>query len=615
MNEMGFIFRKLVLKGENDLISKIEFKRGINVVFGPTNTGKSYILDCMDYMLGGRDAPEKIEEVNGYENIFLEIESNSGGIYTLERSLSGGSFNKYDCAIDEIKKALPEKLAQKHTKNPNNISSFLLTLAGFKEPEIFVKKNKNNELQRFTYRTFNKWLLIDEIRILTKDSPIYSDNNKTKTAEESAFEFILTNIDNTTLKQNVNISSSSNGINRAKIEIIDTLISELELEISCTQLISTQDNINENIEKLISKRSGLSSEIGVLSSKRKNSWEVIQKVKSEILTNKELLKRFYLLQEQYENDKERLNFLIEGEHYFSLLNFERCPQCHQSVQTGENLECHHIASERQLSYRTELGKILNHLEDLKHTIEQMEQELLQYNSKLFDYEITYQKLCDKLDLQLSPQNEFLETEIKALLMEQNEITKFIQKENTFNKMLTEKKKLLDLIDSTIDDNDVEGTTNKSIDDSINKLCNSIKLYLKGWNYPGSAEVSFDNESKDILISNKHRRLFGKGYRSISYSAFLLGLMKYCIDKALPHPRSLILDSPITSYKEEDSPEEKTSTEIQEKFFEFLLESDSNNQIIIFENKKPSKNIIGKINFIEFTKNNKVGRYGFIENKI
>ena len=615
MSEMGFIFRKLVLTGKNDLKSKIEFKRGINVVFGPTNTGKSYIIDCMDYMLGGREAPEKIEEVMGYENIFLEIESNSGAIYTLERSLSGGSFNKYDGAIDEIKNVLPEKLAQKHTKNPNNISSFLLTLAGFKETEIFVKRNKNNELQRFTYRTFNKWLLIDEIRILTKDSPIYSDNNKTKTAEESAFEFILTNIDNITLKQSLNKSSSSNGINQAKIEIIDTLISELELENSCTQLISTQDNINENIERLIRKRSGLSSEIEVLSSKRKKSWEVIQKVKSEILTNKELLKRFYLLQEQYENDKERLNFLIEGEHYFSLLNFERCPQCHQSVQTGENLECNHIASERQLSYKTELGKILNHLEDLTHTIEQMEQELLQYNTKLFECEITYQNLCDKLDLQLSPQNEFLEKEIKALLMEQNEITKFIQNENTFNKMLTEKKKLQDLIDTTIDDNDVEGTTNKSIDDSINKLCNSIKLYLKGWNFPGSAKVSFDNESNDILISNKHRRLFGKGYRSISYSAFLLGLMKYCIDKALPHPRSLILDSPITSYKEEDSPEEKTSTEIQEKFFEFLLESDSNNQIIIFENKKPSKDVIGKINFIEFTKNNKIGRYGFIENKI
>lgn len=135
--------------------------------------------------------------------------------------------------------------------------------------------------------------------------------------------------------------------------------------------------------------------------------------------------------------------------------------------------------------------------------------------------------------------------------------------------------------------------------------------MTGWNYPKADKIEFDVRQKDIVISGVPRRLFGKGFRSISYSAFVLGVMKYCIEENLPHPGIVVLDSPITSYKEEDNVEDKTSDDLQEKFFEFLSESEKDNQVRILENKKPSKKIIDQINFIEFTKSHKSGRYGFI----
>lgn len=33
----------------NDKIARIEFKRGLNIVSGASDTGKSYMIQCIDY--------------------------------------------------------------------------------------------------------------------------------------------------------------------------------------------------------------------------------------------------------------------------------------------------------------------------------------------------------------------------------------------------------------------------------------------------------------------------------------------------------------------------------------------------------------------------------------
>ena len=39
------------------LASRIEFQDGVNIVHGPSNTGKSYILGCLNFMLGSSVIP------------------------------------------------------------------------------------------------------------------------------------------------------------------------------------------------------------------------------------------------------------------------------------------------------------------------------------------------------------------------------------------------------------------------------------------------------------------------------------------------------------------------------------------------------------------------------
>ncbi|MBY0083917.1 MULTISPECIES: hypothetical protein [Brevibacillus] len=611
MTTRGFFLNRLRLLGKDGLYSEIEFKKGLNVIVGPTNTGKSFIFECINFMLGGKDAPEQIEEVvnNEYDTILLELETYDGLKYTFEREFSGGNIKKYNCSINELQHETKfENLSQKHSVKKESMSKFLMSLSGYHNTNLYIKTNKTNKLKRFTYRNYNDFILIDEVKIISKESPVHSDNNKTKTAEEAAFRLILTGKDDSYLTENKRPNSSESTFT-VQIGLIDKLINDLELNISLAPL-ELEENLEDTIKNLTSKRSGISSEIEKLSIARKILWREIQQYNSKILSTSELLKRFHLLKDQYETDMERISFLLEGEHYFSLLSYEKCPRCNQQIKNGE-LTCSHIEIEQKKeSYKIELQKILLHLEDLKNTIGTMSEEVALLSKELHLKETEYNSLSKILDEQLEPQNYIVEEELRSVLMTQKIINEIEQKKNTLMKLQGEKNRLLGLLQS---ESDTNSSPLQSIDYNkyYDELCESIKYYLSGWKYPGYETIKFDDKHKDILISGKPRRLFGKGYRSISYSAFVLGVMRYCYLKSLPHPGLVVLDSPVTSYKEEDGDEDKTSEELQTRFFEFISEETSHKQVIIFENKTPPETVIRKINYVEFTKNKNKGRYGFV----
>jgi hypothetical protein len=91
-------------------------------------TGKSFILEALDFMLGAgadlRDIPERV----GYDRIFLGVEHGDSETFTLERSASGGQFRCYPGLHLSAPEGIePLVLAAKHNPTrPDNLSTFLL---------------------------------------------------------------------------------------------------------------------------------------------------------------------------------------------------------------------------------------------------------------------------------------------------------------------------------------------------------------------------------------------------------------------------------------------------------------------------------------------------------
>lgn len=146
-------------------------------------------------------------------------------------------------------------------------------------------------------------------------------------------------------------------------------------------------------------------------------------------------------------------------------------------------------------------------------------------------------------------------------------------------------------------------------DILKNLSEYIQSRLSKWEYNDNPKVVFNSEFRtfDVVISNKGRGSFGKGRRAISYAACLFGFLDYCLSENKKFSNLIIIDSPLTTFKDNEKAEEEHES-IDDKFFENLSETDSNSQIIIFENKVPSAH--SSLNVIEFTRNKEYGRYGF-----
>src|ERR1700685_1668881 len=109
--------------------SEFTFTPGLNILWGSSDTGKTFLVQAIDFMLGAsaklRDIPERV----GYDRILLGITTAEGKDYTIQRSIDGGNFRRFDglvTATPEDKKA-GKTLSAIHTiKNHNNLSHWLL---------------------------------------------------------------------------------------------------------------------------------------------------------------------------------------------------------------------------------------------------------------------------------------------------------------------------------------------------------------------------------------------------------------------------------------------------------------------------------------------------------
>jgi hypothetical protein len=93
--------RRIVLKGKGVADAEIDFTPGGNIVAGDSDTGKSYLLRCLDYIFGADEMTKRIPEAEPYSTLYVQFENSAGEVLTLERHLSGGDLASHNCSIDD----------------------------------------------------------------------------------------------------------------------------------------------------------------------------------------------------------------------------------------------------------------------------------------------------------------------------------------------------------------------------------------------------------------------------------------------------------------------------------------------------------------------------------
>ncbi|WP_314973012.1 AAA family ATPase [Comamonas testosteroni] len=91
---MAIVLTRLKSIGPEREDAVLEFGEKRTLIRGPSDTGKSYIRDCLWYLLGGDKLPKTFPLSGGYEELQLRFESD-GFEYEVRRALTGGQPTVY----------------------------------------------------------------------------------------------------------------------------------------------------------------------------------------------------------------------------------------------------------------------------------------------------------------------------------------------------------------------------------------------------------------------------------------------------------------------------------------------------------------------------------------
>tara|TARA_R110001606_G_scaffold155554_1_gene297834 strand:- start:286 stop:2133 length:1848 start_codon:yes stop_codon:yes gene_type:complete len=599
--------------------AEVKFGLGLNLVYGPSNTGKSSILDAIDFMFG-RDRPLKeITEHEGYQDILLGLAFSNSEKFTLVRSLSGGDLRCFEGQhLSTPANIEPFILrAKRGTKKERSLPEFILSKLELYGKEL--KRNSRNEKDSLTLRNLLPLLLINETNIQRESSPYIGTQFTKIPVDRSRLKFILTGVDDSSLvpeeKERQTLSR------QARLQLMSELIDDQREAI----LGVTGDD--ESLEALEEQRGRLSdtlqNENNALQAtevdyrqhlfKRNELRASMETSQDRLVEIDEMLGRFRLLERQYQTDKSRLDNIIEAGTLFVALPSENCPICGaKTADQNRDKACEHDVEKIIEAATREKDKIEFLETELQAVVEQLQGEAdsLSETLPIARQDLNSAEVTMRL---ISPSVSAQRARYSMLMTEQANVEKSISLFRDLDRLEQKKQEILD---EAPDDLSTENSTTHLPTSALHKLSNVVSALLQDWGLARSEQVHYDKETDDFVIGGKHRTSNGKGHRAITHAAATLALMKYAEDKNLPFPGFAILDSPLLAYEKPEIDEERVSeTDLNFRFFQSLSKWNTR-QVIVFENKKsiPSAFAEGR-QITHFTKSEHIGRYGFFPHSV
>lgn len=588
--------REILVRGAGAPDAAIRFEAGANIVAGASDAGKSYVLHCLDYILGGAEMRKRIRESEPYAEVFAEFVGPDGRTVSLRRQLSGGELEAFDTPIDVIDgPGVPVVSSRKGLSKASDVTAVLFPLAGI--PEAMLRKNGRGEVQRLTIRTLRPVFLIDEIAVIDERSPVTGAPGFDDTAQRRMLSFMLSGKDDqgvvATEKRDIVAARL-----RAQLGLITNLLEPLDARLK--QHPSEDDDeaidrVEAAIADLSSTLAFASDEHSTLRVTRQDASDQLHRTRSQLVAIDELLTRYALLDERYASDLERLDFIAEGVHYFDGLQEVHCPLCDQVMGAGHQ---HLELGDVQASARAEAAKILGYRADLAAATSSV-QDIRQLR------EVEREASAEALNAATRRMRELAPTMTETT----GRLERLIARRVTLEAVRGDRTQADSLrtmqaeIERSAKDARTPATDWEQLPaTALRDLCKEVEAVLRIWNWTGEGRVEFDQKPFDIVVDGQARQAHGKGVRGVLYAAFAIGLLRYCIDNRRPHPGLVIIDSPLTAYKKSqggDGGQGAIDAGIEAAFWASLPTVGKGGQVIIIENKEPPPEVALALNYEKF----------------
>jgi predicted nucleic acid-binding Zn-ribbon protein len=593
------VLRHLVFNGPGVAPARLDFREGPNLIWGASNTGKSFTLKAIDFMLGGSKPLPSIEERNGYDTILLGLSLTGVGDFTLYRAAAGGRFELFDGLIAERgERGKGQVLSADHDRQKDdNLSAFLLKNIGLRG-KVVAKDSVGNK-DSLSFRNVVKLSLVDEAAIQAERSPVESGQRDSAVRERSVFRLFLTGGDDSALVPLVD-DKTFKASKATRLELLGEMLDEIDRDLeanhpNAAELPSLLERLESALQKMQSEFENAQRSVGALLKEKERLAREIPATSERLAEIEVHLDRFAQLDAIYVSDIERLEALEEAGFLLSLNRGRPCPLCGAAAEAQTH---HHevasVAKVRSAS-EAEVAKIKNQRSELGGTVGQLSQErerlvgvLPRLRSELQHVEGQIAQLAPKADEHQRTLREVIGERDRA-----REGVSLLERKNVLTAKRLQAEKLKKT--SKKDKPKLEPPTN--VLHSFGKVVSKV---LTQWEFPGERIISFDEKSCDLLIDGKLRIDNGKGVRAITHAAFKVALLIYCHEHKLPHPGFVVLDTPLLTYRDpirqakfgalEADEKALAQSPLKQRFFEHLHALRHVGQFIVLENVDPPANI-------------------------
>jgi hypothetical protein len=614
--------------------SVVDFNRGLNIVYGQPNTGKSMIFRCINFLFG--TAGEKgdkthgspfSEENTGYNAVRMivkvpkgitVVETDANGnkktvtrIFEQEVSLRreiGAKTISVVTEIEGIESGIYD--VKKGTKKNgykviNDVWLALLGVDG--EPEIFSLQDFSKK-QKFSWNVIKQFFLISEKRIISQtpiffpDKTIFND-----TQALASLLFLLTGNDYCDVAPKE--SKASRAMRRKAVNdyIFERMDALRQRKAEMARSINLEDAAQ--LEKEISKIFG---ELAIIERQMLDAADRVKGIFDEIVGEETrlsgadvMLGRYRVLRGQYESDIKRLRFISNAEKHLSgKPHSAKCPFCDGEIPAKEQpayLE----------SAKAELAKIQAQLNDLAEAEQDSAAEKDEAETAIEGLLRRKSEIDGLIQYELNPQKQALKDKLerfRSALLIKGEL-------DSIDRIVKD-------MDERIRENSIEEQEDKQpspkflpkeyiTSEFLGTIDDYLKDILKECEYGDFTWARFDLERFDIEIDGRAKieTNFGKGY--IAYLNTVLGfaLMKYLKLHAKYAPGLLIADSPTLSFQKIGK--ECVATRMKNGLYRFLLNNQQYGQVILFENDIADIDLPG-VKLHLFTEDMNDGRFGFLK---
>ncbi|MES2933084.1 MAG: exonuclease SbcC [Pseudomonadota bacterium] len=391
-NHSSIIVRKLILVGHRKDY-QLSFEAGINIIYGDSATGKSSILELINYLLGSSKFIYDEEIETSVKYAALEVELN-GVTYSVKRDIFSPNkqIEVYASDFSSVTNIFPKKYAPNYSAGEGEdgfFSDFLLESLNL--PVLKVREapsQSDSPMIRLSFRDLFKYLYLKQDDVGSKqllsiaNGALYSKNKQT-------FRYIFNLLDSsiTELEQDISNVSTKKAALERKYKSVSEFLRETQIE--------TAINLSDQSNELQAQANLLSTELQRINSSMVANNETYSFLKDSLdvfsiklmaangarKESQQSVERFSRLKNDYISDIEKLKGIqnariIIGVPTNAAFN---CPICDTQVDLACIKEAYKIDESDKANH--EINALTRRIRDLDNLIQGERDKLFNLNQE------------------------------------------------------------------------------------------------------------------------------------------------------------------------------------------------------------------------------------------